>query len=574
MPHSQDVPSSALVRFVPLKRWIIVFALAASLPARSAFGLSPVAGRSGMVTTSEPLASQAGAEILRAGGNAVDAAVAVGFVMAVTFPEAGNLGGGGFMLIRMANGDAALVDYREQAPAAAARDMYLDAQGNLIPHASTVGALAVGVPGTVRGLALAEEKYGKLGLARVMAPAIRLARNGFPISYQLAQRLHSNRALLEKFDGSRHIFLHDGNLYEAGALFRQPDLARTLAAIAKRGPQAFYTGATARALVATMQKYKGMITRDDLMHYEAKVRTPLTGHFRGYDIITAPPPSAGGTMLIEMLNVLEPMDLATANSYASIHLLAETMRRAYADRASYLGDADFVSVPVAGLTSPRYAERLRDEIEHAQPEAPVRAGQPQAFEAGATTHFSVVDAAGDAVANTYTLNGYFGSGVTVEGAGFLLNNEMDDFSSKPGSPNMFGLVQSEANAIAPHKRPLSSMTPTIVTRDGKVRLVLGSPGGSTITNTVLEVLLNVLVYKMDVLQAVTSPRFHDQWTPDRLSLEREGFSADTLEKLKQAGYPVAFREAIGDCEAIEVSPESGWRFGGSDPRGDGKAVGY
>ncbi len=574
MPHSQDVPSSALVRFVPLKRWIIVFALAASLPARSAFGLSPVAGRSGMVTTSEPLASQAGAEILRAGGNAVDAAVAVGFVMAVTFPEAGNLGGGGFMLIRMANGDAALVDYREQAPTAAARDMYLDAQGNLIPHASTVGALAVGVPGTVRGLALAEERYGKLGLARVMAPAIRLARNGFPISYQLAQRLHSNRALLEKFDGSRHIFLHDGNLYEAGALFRQPDLARTLAAIAKRGPQAFYTGATARALVATMQKYKGMITRDDLMHYEAKVRTPLTGHFRGYDIITAPPPSAGGTMLIEMLNVLEPMDLATANSYASIHLLAETMRRAYADRASYLGDADFVSVPVAGLTSPRYAERLRDEIEHAQPEAPVRAGQPQAFGAGATTHFSVVDAAGDAVANTYTLNGYFGSGVTVEGAGFLLNNEMDDFSSKPGSPNMFGLVQSEANAIAPHKRPLSSMTPTIVTRDGKVRLVLGSPGGSTITNTVLEVLLNVLVYKMDVLQAVTSPRFHDQWTPDRLSLEREGFSADTLEKLKQAGYPVAFREAIGDCEAIEVSPESGWRFGGSDPRGDGKAVGY
>ncbi len=574
MSQGQEVPSSAQVRFVPLKRWIIVFALAASLPAKSAFGLSPVAGRNGMVASSEPLASQAGVEILQAGGNAVDAAVAVGFVMAVTFPEAGNLGGGGFMLIRMANGDAAVVDYREQAPAAATRDMYQDSQGNLVPHASTVGALAVGVPGTVRGLALAEEKYGKLGLAHVMAPAIRLARSGFPISYQLAQRLRSSRALLEKFDGSRHTFLHDGNLYDAGANFRQPDLARTLAAIAKHGPQAFYTGATAKAFVATMQKYKGLITREDLAHYQAKVRTPLTGHFRGFDIITVPPPSAGGTMLIEMLNVLDPLDLATANSYASIHLLAETMRRAYADRASYLGDADFVSVPVAGLTSPRYAAQLRDEILDEQPEAPVRAGQPQSFEAGATTHFSVVDAAGDAVANTYTLNGWFGSGVTVEGAGFLLNNEMDDFSSKPGSPNMFGLVQGEANAIAPRKRPLSSMTPTIVTRDGKVRLVLGSPGGSTIPNTVLEVLLNVLVYKMDVLQAVTSPRFHDQWVPDRLSLERVGFSFDTIEKLQQAGYPVSFRDSIGDCEAIEVSPDSGWRFGGTDPRGDGKAVGY
>ncbi len=559
---------------MPLKRWLVVFALAASLQATPAFSLSPVAGRNGMVASSEPLASEAGAEILQAGGNAVDAAVAVGFVMAVTFPEAGNLGGGGFMLIRMANGDAVVVDYREQAPSAATRNMYQDAQGNLIPHASTEGALAVGIPGTVRGLALAEEKYGKLGLARVMAPAIRLARNGFPVSYQLAKRLREHRALLEKFDGSRRIFLHDGNLYEAGAIFRQPELARTLAAISKHGPQAFYSGATAKAFVATMQKYKGLITREDLEHYEAKIRTPLTGHFRGFDIITAPPPSAGGTMLIEMLNVLEPLDLATANSYASIHLLAETMRRAYADRASYLGDADFVSVPVAGLTSTRYAERLRDEILHEQPEAPVRAGQPQAFEAGATTHFSVVDAAGDAVANTYTLNGYFGSGVTVEGAGFLLNNEMDDFSSKPGAPNLFGLIQGEANAISPHKRPLSSMTPTIVTREGKVRLVLGSPGGSTITNTVLEVLLNVLVYKMDVLQAVTSPRFHDQWTPDRLSLEREGFSADTIEKLKQAGYPVTFRDAIGDCEAIEVSSDSGWRFGGSDPRGDGKAVGY
>jgi len=408
----------------------------------------------------------------------------------------------------------------------------------------------------------------------VLAPAIRLARNGFPLGYSLAERFRSSRGLLEKFDGSRHIFLHDGDLYQAGAIFRQPDLARTLAAISKRGPRAFYSGAVAKALLATMRKYHGLITRGDLGHYQAKLRPPLVGHFRGFDIVSAPPPSAGGTMLIEMLNVLEPLDLGTANSYESIHLLAETMRRAYADRASYMGDADFVSVPVAGLTSPRYAGQLREEILHAQPEAPVRAGEPQSFESGATTHFSVVDAEGDAVANTYTLNGWFGSGVTVEGAGFLLNNEMDDFSSKPGSPNLFGLVQGEANAIAPRKRPLSSMTPTIVVRDGKARLVLGSPGGSTITNTVLQVLLNVLVYKMDVLQAVTSPRFHDQWRPDRLALERVGFSSDTVEKLQQAGYPVNFRENIGDCEAIEIAPESGWRFGASDPRGDGKAVGY
>jgi gamma-glutamyltranspeptidase/glutathione hydrolase len=559
---------------VLFKRLIAAPALLAAFLALPAVALTPVAGHHGMVASSEPLASQAGVEILQAGGDAVDAAVAVGFTLAVTFPQAGNLGGGGFMLIRMASGDSMVVDYREQAPAAATRGMYQDAQGNLIPGASTTGARAAGVPGTVRGLALAEEKYGRLGLGRVMAPAIRLARNGFPVSYSLAENIRSERALLQKFDGSRHIFLNNGSLYESGAVFRQPDLARTLAAIAKRGPQAFYSGATAQALVETMRKYHGLITRKDLEQYQAKLRPPLAGHFRGFDILSAPPPSAGGTMLIEMLNVLEPLDLGPANSYASIHLLAETMRRAYADRASYMGDADFASVPVAGLTSPRYAAQLRQEILGAPPEAPVRPGEPQVFESGATTHFSVVDAVGNAVANTYTLNGWFGSGVTVEGAGFLLNNEMDDFTTKPGAPNLFGLVQGNANAIAPHKRPLSSMTPTLVVSNGKVRLVLGSPGGSTITNTVLQVLLNVLVYKMDVLQAVGSPRFHDQWTPDLVTFERVGFSSDTLEKLRQAGYPVGFRDSIGDCEAIEIDPQSGWRWGASDPRADGKAVGY
>jgi len=407
-----------------------------------------------------------------------------------------------------------------------------------------------------------------------MAPAIRLAKNGFPVSYSYTEDIRTERAKLEEFEVSRRIFLHDGKPFEPGDILRQPDLARTLAAIAKRGPQAFYTGAPAQAMVATMQKYHGLITFDDMAHYQVKMRQPLVGHFRGFEILTAPPPSAGGTMLIEMLNVLEPLDLGTPNSYNSIHLLAETMRRAYADRAAYLGDTDFVSAPIAGLVSLPYAAKLRQGILTSPPESPVRPGEPQLFESGATTHFSVVDAEGNAVANTYTLNGWFGCGVTVEGAGFLLNNEMDDFTSKPGAPNQFGLVQGEANAIAPHKRPLSSMTPAIVTRDGKVRLALGSPGGATIPNTVLQVVLNVLVFKMDVLQAVTSPRFHDQWTPDLLSFERTGFSSDTLDKLQHAGYPVSFRDNIGDCEAIEIAPQSGWRFGASDPRADGKAVGY
>lgn len=539
-----------------------------------AWSFSPVAARHGMVASSEPLASEVGVEILRAGGNAVDAAVAVGFALAVTYPQAGNLGGGGFMLIRMANGQAVVVDYREEAPGSASRDMYLDANGELKPEASTVGGLAAGVPGTVAGLALAEQKYGKLGLARVLAPAIRLARRGFPVSYTLSESFRGDQQVLEKFDGSRRIFLRGGKLYEPGEVFRQPELARTLKEIARRGPAGFYRGRIAQETARTMQKYHGLISVDDLAKYEAKIRAPLVGHFRGYEILTVPPPSSGGVLLIEMLNVLEPLDLGAPDSYQSIHLMAETMRRAYADRASFLGDADFVTVPVKGLTSAEYAAALRKEILASQPEAPVEAGKPQAFEAGQTTHYSVVDAEGNAVSNTYTLNGWFGCGVTVEGAGFLLNNEMDDFAARPGKANMFGLVQGEANAIAPRKRPLSSMTPTIVIQDGKARLVLGSPGGGTIINTVLQVLLNALAFKMDILQAVSAPRFHHQWMPDRLILERVGFSSDTLDKLREAGYTTDFRNSLGDCEAIEVDPKSGWRFGASDPRGDGKAVGY
>ena len=543
---------------------------APSLPA----AFTATAAQHGMVVSSEAQASEAGVEILHAGGNAVDAAVAVGFALAVTYPYAGNIGGGGFMLVRLASGESVVVDYREVAPAAATRNMYLDAKGAVIPDASTVGALAAGVPGTVGGLAWAEQKYGKLGLARVLEPALRLADEGFPVSYALSQSLRQHQKLLSQFAESNRIFLRDGRLYEPGEILKQPELAQTLQDVAKGGPEAFYRGRTAQATARTMEKYHGMMKLSDLEQYQPKIRQPLHSHFRGYEIVTVPPPSSGGIGIIEMLNVLEPMELGAPESYNSIHLIAETMRRAYADRASYLGDADFVSVPVAGLTSPKYAAKLRREILQGKPETPVEPGNPEPFEHAETTHYSVVDADGNAVSNTYTLNAGYGSGVTVEGAGFLLNDEMDDFAAKPGTPNMFGLVQGEANAIAPKKRPLSSMTPTIVLEGSSPRLVLGSPGGGTIINTVLQVILDVLAFKMEVRQAVTAPRFHHQWKPDQLTLERWGFSADTVQRLEEAGYKIAYRDGIGECEAIEIDPKTGWRFGAADPRGDGKAVGY
>ncbi|HTV55839.1 MAG TPA: gamma-glutamyltransferase [Terriglobia bacterium] len=536
--------------------------------------LEPAAAQHGMVVSNEFHASEAGLEVLREGGNAVDAAVAVGFALAVTYPFAGNIGGGGFMLIRMANGDAVVVDYREEAPGAATRNMYLNARGQIIPGASTVGALSTGVPGTVAGLALAEKKYGKLGLGRVLAPAIRLAQDGFPVGYWLCRDLRRHQELLSKFPNSRRIFLRGGNFYQPGEVFKQPELAATLQQIAQRGPSVFYDGEIAEDIVRTEKRLGGIITAPDLASYRAKLRQPLTGRFRGFTVLSVPPPSSGGAVLIEMLNILGPLDLGQPDSYGSMHLIVEAMRRAFADRAAYMGDTDFVRVPIQGMVNPKYAAVLRREILAAKPDGPVAAGHPGEFESSDTTHYSVVDAAGDAVSNTYTLNNGYGSGVTVDRAGFLLNDEMDDFTSKPGSPNMFGLIQSEANAIAPHKRPLSAMTPTMALENGKLRLVLGSPGGPTIINTVLEVLLNVLVYHMDVLRAVLEPRFHNQWMPDKLFLERQGFSADTIDRLQRAGYKLAFRQSIGDCEAIEIDPGTGWRFGAADPRGHGEAAGY
>ncbi len=578
-PHSSPYSTEPAPRSLWLRRlsqtffiiaaYIIAAALASPLRADE-----PVAAQHGMVVTSEPFASEAGLEILRRGGNAVDAAVAVGFALAVTYPFAGNIGGGGFMLIRMATGKSMVIDYREEAPGTASRNMYLDSHGNLIPQASIVGALSSGVPGTVAGLALAEREYGTLGLARVMAPAIRLARKGFPVSYWFSQSLRNHQDLLSRFPNSNRIFLRNGRLYQPGEIFRQPELARTLAEIARHGPSAFYEGSIARDIVQTERRLGGIMTLTDLAHYRAKIRQPLVGHFRGYTLLSTPPPSSGGVALIEMLNILDPLNLDEPDSYDSMHLVVEAMRRAYADRAAYLGDADFVSIPVEGLVSESYAARLRNEILHSKPDAPIAAGPAAEFESHQTTHFSVIDAEGNAVSNTYTLNNGYGSGVTVDRAGFLLNDEMDDFASKPGSPNMFGLIQGEANAIAPHKRPLSSMTPTIVLENNQPRLIVGSPGGGTIPNTVLEVILNALVYKMDILRAVAEPRFHHQWMPDVLYLERRGFSADTVQKLLEAGYKLGWVDNIGECEAIEVDPKTGWHFAAADPRGDGKAVGY
>jgi gamma-glutamyltranspeptidase/glutathione hydrolase len=536
--------------------------------------LEPVAAQHAMVVSSEGHASEAGLEILREGGNAVDAAVAVGFALAVTYPFAGNIGGGGFMLIRMANGQSVVVDYREEAPGAATRSMYLNAHGQVIPGASIVGALSVGVPGTVAGFASAEEKYGKLGLAHVLVPAIRLARNGFPVSYWFSQDLRHHQSLLSRFPNSRRIFLRDGDCYRPGETFRQPELAQTLEAIQRLGPAVFYTGDIAEDIVRTEKRLGGMITAADLTQYRAKLRKPLSGQFRGYTVLSVPPPSSGGAVLIEMLNVLGPLDLGQPDSYDSLHLVVEAMRRAFADRAAYMGDTDFVRVPIQGMISTQYAAQLRRAILASKPDAPVAAGHPAEYEPSTTTHYSVVDSDGDAVSNTYTLNNGYGSGVTVDRAGFLLNDEMDDFTSKPGAPNMYGLIQGEANAIAPHKRPLSAMTPTIVLQNGSLRLVLGSPGGPTIINTVLEVLLDTLVYHMDILSAVIEPRFHNQWMPDKVFLEWQGFSADTIAKLRQAGYKVAFRKSIGECEAVEIDPTTGWRFGAADPRGQGEAVGY
>ncbi len=543
---------------------------------------APVRARQGMVVSVDAQASRIGVEVLKQGGNAVDAAIATAFALAVTYPAAGNLGGGGFLLLRFKDGRATFLDFRERAPAAASRDMYLDASGNVVPEASTVGVRAAAVPGTVAGLEYASRNYGRLRWRRLVAPAVALARKGFPVSFELAESLSSPQTVerLSRFPASNRIFLrnglHEGRFYRPGERFVQLDLARTLERIRRRGARDFYRGYTARKLAAFMQKQGGLITLADLRNYQVVEREPITGTYRGYQITSAPPPSSGGVVLLQMLNILEGVGLVEkgALSADAIHWTVETMRRAFADRARYLGDPDFVRIPIRGLTDKKYAETLRASIdpERATPSRVVAAGDPLPFEAGETTHLAVVDGEGNAAALTYTLNDLYGCGVTVEGLGFLLNNEMDDFTAKPGVPNDAGLIQGEVNRIAPGKRPLSSMTPTMVARDGKLVLVVGSPGGPSIISTVLNVVLSIIDHKMDVQRAVDAPRFHHQWLPDSIGME-PGFSPDTLALLRARGHQIDIRDYFGDAHSIAVSSD-GWLLGAADPRRGGKAVGY
>ncbi len=581
----------------PYRVLILVLAALAAVPCASGSNY-PVHAQHGMVVTAQALASQVGSDILKAGGNAVDAAVATGFALAVVHPPAGNIGGGGFMLIRMADGKTHFLDYREKAPAAATRDMYLDAQGNVIPEASEIGYKSIGVPGSVAGLALAEKKYGKLTLKQVMEPAIKLAADGYALTWGEAAGFHDSG--LAKFAESRRVFQRNGDYYKDGDLFRQPDLARTLRRIAEN-PGDFYKGALARELASAVQKGGGIITADDLAGYEVKEREPVRGTYRGYEVISAPPPSSGGTVLIESLNILEGYDLASMQSRSSrsVHFTVEAFERAFFDRAEFLGDPDFSKIPVAQLIDKKYAAAWRDTIDPAHASSSKDLKRPDVFseleqyaavhppatappESNHTTHYSVIDAEGNAVAVTTTINDWFGSRVTADGLGFLLNDEMDDFSAKPGSPNADGLIQGAANAIGPGKRPLSSMTPTIVVRDGKVVLVLGSPGSSKIITTVANVLMGVVDYKMNIQEAVNAPRFHHQWMPDVVNVEK-WFSPDTLSILRTMGYKVQIGLGEGDnvspywseAECIAVDPKSGERLGASDERASGgKAVGY
>ena len=583
----------------PQASWIglLLAALAVCVPPPAGASTRPVHAPHGIVVSVQELASRVGVETLQAGGNAVDAAVATGFALAVVHPPAGNIGGGGFMLIRMADGKTHFLDYREKAPAAATRDMFLDAQGKVIEGAGEYGYKAIGVPGSVAGMAYAEQKWGKLTLKQVMAPAIKLARDGYALTWDEARDFHDPH--LSKFSESRRVFQRGGDYYQPGETFRQPDLARTLERISE-SPGDFYHGALARELAAAVQKGGGLITADDLAHYEVKEREPVRGTYRGFDVISAPPPSSGGTVLIESLNILEGYDLARLGSRSaqSIHFTVEAFRRAFFDRAEFLGDPDFAKIPVAQLIDKRYAAAWRETIDHGHASPSKELKRPAVFneleqyaaahppvtaprESPHTTHYSVVDAEGNAVAVTTTLNDWFGSRVTADGLGFLLNNEMDDFSAKPGVPNSDGLLQGAANEIGAGKRPLSSMTPTIVVHNGKTVLVLGSPGSSKIITTVANVLMGMVDYGMNIQEAVNAPRFHNQWMPDVVMVEK-WFSPDTLGLLRQMGYTVQIglpddgdAPYWSDAECIAIDEKSGERLGATDGRNsNGKAVGY
>jgi gamma-glutamyltranspeptidase/glutathione hydrolase len=541
----------------------------------------PARGKSGMVSTVSQIASEVGADVLKRGGNAVDAAVAVGLALAVVWPSAGNLGGGGFMVIRLADGKATAIDYREMGPAAAHRNIYLDAKGEYIKESSTYGHKAAGVPGTVAGLSYALEKYGTMKWAQVAEPARKLAAEGFQVWYQLERSLKGASESLSRYPETKRIFLRDGKPYETGEIFRQPELAAVFARMIKQGPREFYEGKTAQLIEESMKRADGKpwMTVADLKNYKAVEREPLRTTYRGHEIITMPPPSSGGVAMIEMLNILERYDLKSMGPSSSqfTHLLVEAMRRAFADRARFLGDADFVKVPVAGLTSRKYADTQAASIDlnRATSSETVNSGDPAPYESEETTHFTVVDKAGNVVANTYTINDSYGNKITVEGAGFLLNNEMDDFAAKPGSPNLYGLIQGEANAVAAKKRPLSAMTPTIVLKDGQLWFAVGSPGGPTIINTVTQVILNIIDHGMNIQQAIDWPRVHHQWLPDQIVYEPLGLNPDVFKRLTEMGHKFTDRpRPMGDAEGIMIEDKTGVRLGGRDPRLDGVSIGY
>ncbi|WP_321393779.1 gamma-glutamyltransferase [Emcibacter sp.] len=514
----------------------------------------PVVGREGMVVSQNYYASEIGAEILRKGGNAVDAAVAVGFGLAVTLPRAGNLGGGGFMIVHLVDQNKTIaIDYREMAPAAAHRDFFLDKEGNVDQEQTRYSLKSAGVPGTVAGLHHALEKYGTMSWADVIEPAEKLARKGFKVSFDMAENLAS-RARLRNNDETCRVYFKPGCVpYEAGETMVLGDLAKSLKRLRKNGPAEFYMGKTARLLVAEMERAGGSITLEDLKAYDVKEREPVRGNFREYEVVSMPPPSSGGVHIIQMLNMLDKLPVAKdgAGSALSVHYLTEILKRAYADRSKYLGDPDFTDVPVKGLTDPAYAAELVKQIRACcvTPSMEILPGDPLPYESPDTTHFSVMDKWGNAVVNTYTLNFSYGAGITIPGTGILMNNEMDDFSAKPGVPNGFGLIGGDANAIEAGKRPLSSMTPTMVMKDGKPYLLTGSPGGSKIISSVFQILVNVLVFDMNLAEATASPRIHHQWLPDVLLIE-PGFSPDTLTILKSMGYETEQGSTMGSVQSI------------------------
>ncbi|MBV8104350.1 MAG: gamma-glutamyltransferase [Hyphomicrobiales bacterium] len=574
--HRFRLAAFALFAFVP------ALAAADTAPVISPFATArPVVATHGMVVTQEAAASRVGLDVLRLGGNAIDAAVAVGFALAVTLPRAGNIGGGGFMLIHRADLDTTTaIDYRETAPAATTKDVFLDANGEADPFKSLYSGLAIGVPGTVAGLELAWRKYGsgKFTFGELVAPAAALARQGLTVGGDVTDSLPIAAAALARHPSSARIYLRpDGSVLRTGDHIALDDLAATLDTIAAQGAAGFYTGPVAEKIVAAVQAAGGRMTMDDLAHYRAVEREPVKGTYRGHTIVSMPPPSSGGAHVIEILNILEgfPLSEQGLNSAASLHEMAEAEKLAYADRAAWLGDPDFVKVPLAGLVSKAYADKLRSFIlpDRARPAADIRPGEPQAYESDQTTHFSIVDADGNAVANTYTLNLPYGSGLVADGTGVLLNNELDDFAAKRGAANFFGLMGGDANAPGSMKRPLSSMSPTLVFKDGKIELATGSPGGSTIITTVTQIIVNVIDHGLNVAEAENAPRAHDQLYPDELRIER-GMSDDTIRLLEAMGHKVVVREAIGSANTIARSPD-GVLTGASDLRQRGTlAVGY